>query len=113
MSNELLGDSFQGPTSAFPVARLDLLPNVALVEYVDFYQIIVNLRGVAEDDVTVSVRHHVLTITGDASAESHEDDENAQTGAFRYNVGLPDDANEKDVSCEFGDDDVVLTIGRL
>jgi len=112
MSTEILANDYRRPATAIPVEQIDFLPNVVLVEYVDCYQLIANLRGVAEDGVTVGLRDYVLSIAGDCASDLVEDDGCHQLGAFRYNIGLPDDTDAEDISCAFGDDEVILTIGR-
>jgi HSP20 family molecular chaperone IbpA len=100
--------------AATPVAQISLSHNVAISEYADCYQVVANVRDVAEDDVIISLRGHILSIVGDDFAADTERDLQAMNhGSFRYNIGLPEDADEDSVSHRYADGMLVLTIGRL
>ncbi|MCC6914671.1 MAG: Hsp20/alpha crystallin family protein [Rhodospirillaceae bacterium] len=92
---------------AVPAAarRTEFLPDVALAEFPDYYEVTAGLRGISPDDVTVSFRDQVLTLASDSPT-------NPTPGLFRYSIGLPADASAEDISCTFGDDEIVVTIAR-
>ncbi|MHB1205525.1 MAG: Hsp20/alpha crystallin family protein [Rhodospirillaceae bacterium] len=97
-----------------PIARVVLSANVTLVEYADCYQVVANLHDVSEEDTTVSFKNHVLSIAGDDLAADTECDlAEMNRGSFRYNLGLPEDADEDNISRRYDDGMLVLTIDRL
>lgn len=85
--------------------RTQFLPDVALAEFPDYYEVTAGLRGTSPNDVTVSFRDQVLTLASDSPTNPTPD-------LFRYSIGLPSDASAEDVSCTFGDDKIVVAIAR-
>jgi HSP20 family molecular chaperone IbpA len=100
--------------AAIPLDRTIFLPDVSLSEFLHCFQIKASLRGVPFEDVTVSLRDHILTIAGDSLGTTAQSDDtpSSAVGPFRYNIGLPDDADEDDIECQFGDDELLVTIRR-
>lgn len=103
-----------GAQIAAPIAQVVLSPNVALVEYADCYQVVANLHDVSEEDTTVNLKSHMLSIAGDDfAADTEHGLAEMNRASFRYNLGLPEDADEGNVSRHYDDGLLVLTIGRL
>ena len=77
------------------------------------YTITMELPGVAEDDIELTVHDGVVTVQGEKTAEREEEGETwyfseRQYGAFSRSFRLPPDADERTV--EAGLKDGVLTI---
>lgn len=77
------------------------------------YTITMELPGVAEDDIAVSVHDNVLTVKGDKRSSREEKGETwffseRQYGAFTRSFRLPPDADEDRVSAELKEG--VLTV---
>lgn len=98
-------DAYGDVVTPAPAQRTEFLPDVALAEFPDYYEVTAGLRGMSPDDVTVSFRDHVLTLTSDSPT-------NPSPNLFRYSIGLPEDASEENVTCTFGEDEIVVTVAR-
>ena len=77
------------------------------------YRIVMELPGVAEKDIDVSVHNGVLTIKGEKREEKEEKKENyyfseRSYGSFQRSFRLPDDAVEGDIAADIKDG--VLTV---
>ncbi len=84
----------------------------------DAYHISVELPGVAEEDVEVSVQDGVITVKGEKRQEREEEGDGwyfseRQYGAFSRAFRLPPDADGKRVSAELRDGVLSLTVPRL
>ncbi|ETX16582.1 glutamyl-tRNA amidotransferase subunit A [Roseivivax halodurans JCM 10272] len=83
----------------------------------DAYEISLELPGVAEDDLEISVHDRVLSVTGEKSAEHEERGEHwyfreRQFGSFARSFRLPPDADGTRVSAVLKDGVLTLSIPR-
>lgn len=81
------------------------------------YRIAIELPGVAEKDVEVTVDDGVVTVTGEKSASREEKGETwyfseRQYGAFSRSFRLPPDADAGAVKADLRDGVLTLTVGR-
>lgn len=100
-----------------PLGQICGIPNVALIESDDFYQITAMLPGSSMRDIDVSLEDGMLTIACERRLEASEDRddpyaENGCPGSFRCNICLPDDIDEGQVVGLFCDETLAMTIGR-
>ena len=83
----------------------------------DGYRIAIELPGVAEKDVAVTVDDGVVTVTGEKSASREEKGETwyfseRQYGSFSRSFRLPPDADAGAVKADLRDGVLTLTVGR-
>lgn len=88
-----------------------------VTEKPDCYDISVELPGISEKDVKVSLENDVLSISGEKKAEKVEDVKNIHIserhyGSFQRQFSLPDDADAGKVSAEFKNGVLKVTLGR-
>lgn len=81
------------------------------------YRIAIELPGVAEKDVEVSVDDGVVTVKGEKSASREEKGETwyfseRQYGAFARSFRLPPDADEGAVKADLRDGVLTVTVAR-
>lgn len=95
----------------------DLSPTVDVREHANNYAVTVELPGVSEKDVSVTVADNMLTISGEKKAEKIEDAKNVHIserhyGSFQRQFSLPDDADPAATSAEFKNGVLSVVIGR-
>lgn len=83
----------------------------------DAYSISIELPGVAEDDIHVSVRDGVVTVSGEKRTSREEKGETwyfseREFGAFSRSFRLPPDADEDNVRADLKDGVLSLTIPK-
>ncbi len=83
-------------------------PSADAVNKEDCYEIQVELPGVAEKDVDVSIENNTLTIKGEKRSEREEKDKNyyfseRRYGAFERSFRLPEDVKETDIKATYKD----------
>jgi HSP20 family protein len=81
------------------------------------YRISMELPGVSEDAVDVSVENGVLNISGEKKTETERSGDTwffseRQYGAFRRSFRLPEDADEDAVDAVMKDGVLSITVGR-
>lgn len=104
-----LGPVFEGGAVA---PRLDIAVNPKA------YEINVELPGVEQKDIDVSVADGVLTVKGEKKAEAEEKDKQYHRversyGAFQRRLSLPDDANAEKVEAAFKNGVLSITVPRV
>lgn len=88
-------------------------PSVDAVDKDDSYEIRVELPGVSEKDVEVSVENNTLTIKGEKRSEQEEKDKNyyfseRRYGSFQRSFRLPEDVSDDKIHANYKDG--VLTL---
>ena len=101
-----------GPGSTFAAA-----PNVDISETVDEYRVRAELPGVSKDDVTVELEQGLLSIRGEKKSRRDDKSEQGRVlecsyGAFSRSFALPQDADSDQISAEFKDGVLDITIGK-
>lgn len=81
------------------------------------YRIAIELPGVAEDDVEVSVHDGTVTVKGEKRSTREETGETwffseRQYGAFSRSFRLPPDADEDAISADLTDGVLTLTVSK-
>lgn len=81
------------------------------------YHITMELPGVAEDDLEVSVHEGIVTVTGEKKSEREEKGKSfyfseRSFGSFRRSFRLPDDAKQDEIDAHFEDGVLKLTAPR-
>lgn len=83
----------------------------------DAYAISMELPGVAEDDVELTVENGVVTVRGEKKTETERQGETwyfseRQYGAFRRSFRLPEDADAEAVKAEMKDGVLRISVPR-
>lgn len=85
----------------------------------DAYRIRVELPGVAEDDVDVSLHDDILTITGEKKEERTEKDEDRRLyfterayGSFQRSFRVPENVQQDKIKAEFDKGVLTLTLPK-
>lgn len=94
-----------------------LRPRVDIAETEKQYVIMVEVPGVAEDDITLEVDNLTLQITGEKKQPEAPDNENFHQmersyGKFRRIISLPEDTNAGQTDATFKDGVLTITIPR-
>lgn len=84
------------------------------------YKVEVELPGLEEKDIQVTLENGVLTLTGERKEEREAEDEKrgfshreSFRGRFERALGLPEDADEKGVTARYKNGILTLTIPKL
>ena len=120
--NELsLLDSFFGNRGfCFPQTGAAYMPNVDVAETKDAYVLSVDLPGRTQDDVDLSLKEGVLTISSVKETSKEEKKEENQNwllkertySQFKRSFTLPKDINEENVNATFKNGVLTVTIAR-
>jgi HSP20 family protein len=83
----------------------------------DAYRIAMELPGVAEDDIQLTVENGVVAVRGEKKTEREEKGDTwyfseRQYGSFQRSFRVPADADEKKVSADLKDGVLTITIPR-
>ena len=92
-------------------------PSVDVIEKGDTFEVKVELPGIKQTDVDVSVTDDVLTIKGERKAESGAKDEDYYRneiayGAFYRTIGLPAAADTRNIEAVYEDGILRITLQR-
>lgn len=83
----------------------DFYPDCDIVEGADHYSIRMDLPGLAKDEVNVTLKHRVITISGERRASLEEGEQNVRSerryGAFSRSFAVPEAADESSVAASF------------
>lgn len=106
-----LGDGFGAGGNGFLNPRLDV------VETETGYEVSVELPGIEQKDLDVTVANGVLTLKGEKKAESESKDKGRlyaerSYGAFQRSLSLPADADESKIEAAFKNGVLTLTINK-
>lgn len=101
------GNIFSGPSLLSDVwASRDVVPNVDMTEDDKSFNVTVELPGMDEKDVAVSVADRVLTIRGEKKEEKEKKDKDVYRrerayGSFRRVMELPADVDAEKIDASF------------
>jgi len=84
---------------------------------VDNYEICIELPGVEEDDVSISLDHRTLMISGEKKLESHGEGKTyffseISYGKFQRSFRLPGDADEENIRADFKNGVLKIVIAK-
>ncbi len=106
--DRMFEDFFGGRWPDWPVQSSDLVlrPNVDIAESKKTYRISVEVPGVEENELELSVDGDTLIISGQKRQEHEEDEEGfhrveRRYGSFRRVLSLPDDADVDGIKANF------------
>lgn len=119
--DRLFEDFFQG-FDLVPLSRTtawgELAPRIDVARSDKDYRFSMELPGVNEDDVDVSVEDGVLTIRGEKHREHKEESEGnllrmeRSFGSFQRSFSLPDDIKEDGIQASFDKGVLTVTVPR-
>ncbi len=95
-----------------------LTPSLDIKEKDGGYEIAVELPGVSEKDVEVSVANHLLTISGEKREEKDEKSDKGyhvmerRYGSFTRSISLPDDVDEAKIDASVSDGVLKVVLPR-
>jgi len=106
--------STRGRTSEFGSL---LLPQVDIAEGKKDYTITVEVPGVEEKDIDITLEDGTLTIRGEKQYEKEDKEKEYHRiersyGSFQRVISLPTDADENEVKAKFKNGVLTLTIGK-
>jgi HSP20 family protein len=121
--NQLFDNFFRGfPLSPISAGLKDswpglMRPQVDISEGKTIYTITVEVPGVEEKDIELTIADGTLTIRGEKrhEQESHENQYHRverSYGSFQRVISLPDNANEQEVKAEFKHGVLTITVGK-
>ncbi len=92
-------------------------PRLELVEMVDEYRVLMDLPGLARDDVEVNTRGDEITVAGERRRSEYPDGSKVRRselryGQFRRSLHMPADADIDTVSAHLADGVLRLTVSR-
>ena len=95
----------------------DWAPSVDVSETDDTFEVRAELPGVAKDDLHVSVKDNLLTLSGEKRQENVDDTQNYRRverryGSFERRFTLPADVNTDDIKAEYTDGVLTLSIPK-
>jgi HSP20 family protein len=112
-------DDFFTNVAAVPsehIARSEWLPPVDISETETEYLIDVEIPAVARDDVAVSVKDGVLTVTGERKFEKETDGKRhrveRQYGRFSRSFRLPENVDEEHISASSKEGVLYLVVSK-
>lgn len=113
---------FYDPSFTRQIARTDAdrynwTPSVDVSETADNFEIRAELPGVAKDDLHVSVKDNLLTLTGEKRQEKVDDTQNYRRverryGNFQRKFALPPEVEKDDIKAEFSAGVLTLSIPK-
>ena len=93
-------------------------PNMDLKETKAEYIISMDLPGMNKEEINISLKDHLLTISGERKSESKQEgekffQEEQNYGFFSRSVNLPDDANLDNINAEYKNGVLKVIIYRI
>ena len=97
--------------------RYNWAPSVDVSETDDSYEVLAELPGVAKDDLSVSVKDNLLTLSGEKRQEKTDDTQNYRQverryGSFQRRFTLPSEVKADSIKAEFRDGVLTLSIPK-
>ena len=97
--------------------RYNWAPSVDISETDDVFEVRAELPGVAKDNLHVSVKDNLLTLSGEKRQEKADDTQNYRRverryGNFQRRFTLPSEVVTDDIKAEFGDGVLTLSIPK-
>ncbi len=94
-------------------------PDIKIQDEGKKYQVLVNLPGADKNDISVSLNHNVLTISGQQKHQQSRTDKNGhtifqsqQTASFSRSVSLPGDVKPGSMHTKFDNNILKITITK-
>ena len=92
-------------------------PSVDISETDEGFEVRAELPGVAKDDIHVSVKDNLLTLSGEKRQEKVDDTQNYRSverryGSFQRRFTLPSEVETGDIKAEFSDGVLTLAIRK-
>ena len=113
---------FYNPFFTHQIARTDAdrynwAPSVDVSETADNFEVRAELPGVAKDDLHVSVKDNLLTLSGEKRQEKVDNTQNylrveRRYGNFQRKFALPPEVKTDDIKAEFSDGVLTLSIPK-
>ena len=93
------------------------VPSVDISETDDVFEVRAELPGVAKDDLHVSVKDNLLTLSGEKRQEKADGTQNHRSverryGSFQRRFTLPPEVEKDDIKAEFSDGVLTLSIPK-
>ena len=97
--------------------RYNWAPSVDVSETADNFEVRAELPGVAKDDLHVSVKDNLLTLSGEKRQENVDDTQNYRRverryGNFQRKFALPPEVKTDGIKAEFSDGVLTLSIPK-
>ena len=97
--------------------RYDWAPSVDISETDDTFEVRAELPGVAKDDLHVSVKDNLLTLSGEKRQENADDTQNYRRverryGSFQRRFTLPSEVATDAIKAEYSDGVLTLSIPK-
>ena len=97
--------------------RYDWAPSVDVSETDDTFEVRAELPGVSKDDLHVSVKDNLLTLSGEKRQDNAADTQNYRRverryGSFQRRFTLPAEVNTEDIKAEYTDGVLTLSIPK-
>ncbi|MBU1189174.1 MAG: Hsp20/alpha crystallin family protein [Gammaproteobacteria bacterium] len=94
-----------------------LRPQLDIAESDKHYTVAVEVPGVNEDDIDITLEQNLLTISGEKKQESSKDENGFHKversyGSFQRVLNLPDDADSNDIKADVKKGVLKIRIGR-
>lgn len=101
----------------FGASALAPIPALEMTEQDKAYRLTVELPGMKEDEVEVSIADGVLTIAGEKREESERKDEGVlvserRYGAFRRQLAIPSDVDPQAIAADFDKGVLAITLPK-
>ena len=95
----------------------DWAPSVDISETDDNFEVRAELPGVAKDDLDVSVKDNLLTLSGEKRQDNTDDTQNYRRverryGSFQRRFTLPSEVATDDIKAEYSDGVLTLSIPK-
>lgn len=91
-------------------------PRCDVVESKEHYTVILDLPGMKKDQISISMKNGVITISGDRELflEDHEKlvKSERKQGSFSRAFALPESADEKSIQATFNDGVLKITVSK-
>lgn len=112
-----LFDSFFAPVEEEETLATSFYPAVDIEEKDKEYCVTVELPGVKKNDVKITVKDNLLTISGEKKSEKEEKGKNYHRservfGTFQRTFRLPDLVDQENISAEYKDGVLHITIPK-
>ena len=108
---------FAAQSARHDVGRYNWAPSVDVSETDDGFEVRAELPGVSKDDLHVSVKDNLLTLSGEKRQEKVDDTHNyrrveRQYGSFQRRFTIPSEVETDDIKADFSDGVLTLFIPK-
>jgi len=117
MFDRFLADFPPSFGSSGALETMILRPQLDIAESDKHYTVTVEVPGVDEDDIDITLQQNLLTISGEKKQESSKDENGLHKversyGSFQRVLNLPDDADSNDIKADVKKGVLKIRIGR-